>query len=363
MSELTKELKRKRENSIISRSFYLPQAEQFIHNRIVGGGPADVDEWPWSVALIIKPIRTSSFAPPGSLGLHFCGGTLISQTLVLTAAHCVIDKDARKINVKVGEHDFGKGNETLSALYDVRKITLHDGYVPDTFENDIAILRISKKVEINRSVKPICLPSKNDSPGRNKESRQLNDETTAVVIGWGTTSFGGPKSSILREVDIKIEDTDRCARAYSDFNSNENTNTILPTMLCAGESGKDSCQGDSGGPLNCRHKGSNRWELCGITSFGFQCSSALPGVYTKVDEYLDWLEEVTSSPKDKTEEKTVINNDPDEDEDSEPLTTTETPLTTTQIIINSNSTSKPNTPRIGKQSDINDNELGSSSFP
>ena len=88
MSELTKELKRKRENSIISRSFYLPQAEQFIHNRIVGGGPADVDEWPWSVALIIKPIRTSSFAPPGSLGLHFCGGTLISQTLVLTAAHC-----------------------------------------------------------------------------------------------------------------------------------------------------------------------------------------------------------------------------------------------------------------------------------
>ena len=362
MSELTKELKRKRENSIISRSFYLPQAEQFIHNRIVGGGPADVDEWPWSVALIIKPIRTSSFAPPGSLGLHFCGGTLISQTLVLTAAHCVIDKEATKINVKVGEHDFGKGNETLSALYDVRKITLHDGYVPDTFENDIAILRISKKVEINRSVKPICLPSKNDSSGRNKESRQLNDETTAVVIGWGTTSFGGPKSSILREVDIKIEDTDRCARAYSNFNTNENTNTILPTMLCAGESGKDSCQGDSGGPLNCRHKDSSRWELCGITSFGFQCSSALPGVYTKVDEYLDWIEEVTSSTKDKTEETTVIHNDPDEDEDSEPLTTTETPLTTTQIIINSNSTSKPNTPRIGKQRDINDNELGSSSF-
>ena len=252
--------------------------------------------------------------------------------------------------MKVGEHDFGKGNETLSALYGVSKITLHDGYVPDTFENDIAILRINKKVEINRSVKPICLPFQNDSSGRNKESRQLDDETTAVVIGWGTTSFGGPKSSILREVDIKIENTDRCARAYSDFDSNESRNTILPTMLCAGDNGKDSCQGDSGGSLNCRHKDSNRWELCGITSFGFQCSSALPGVYTKVDEYLDWIEEVTSSKNDDTEDITIPNNVTVEDEETDILTTTEAPLTTTREgDTSSRSTTAPNIPRLGNK--------------
>ena len=348
MSELTKELQRKRENSIISRSFYLPQAEQFIHNRIVGGGPADVDEWPWSVALIFKPVRTTSFTPPGSLGLHFCGGTLISQTLVVTAAHCVINKETERIKIKVGEYDFGKDNETLSALYDVNNVMMHKGFVQETFENDIAILRISQKVELNRSVQPICLPFENRK--NNKEPRQLHSETTAVVIGWGTTFFGGPKSSVLREVDIRIEDSTRCARAYSDFNPNDNTNTILPTMLCAGENGKDSCQGDSGGPLNCQHKDNNRWELCGITSFGFQCSSALPGVYTKVDEYLDWIEEVTSSKNDDTEGTTIPNKDTDKDEENDILTTTEAPsTTTTKDGSSSSSTTAPNIPRLGNK--------------
>ena len=342
---MSKELQRKRENSIVSRSFYLPQPEQFIHNRIVGGGPADVDEWPWSVALISKPVRTSSFAPPGSLGLHFCGGTLISQTLIVTAAHCVIDKDAEKIKVKVGEHDFQKDNETLSALYDVQKVTLHHGYVPETFENDIALLRISQKVEFNRSVKPICLPL--ESSGKSKEPRQLEDETTAVVIGWGTTFFGGPKSSILREVNIKLEDAERCARAYSDFNTNENSKTILPTMICAGENGKDSCQGDSGGPLNCRHKHSNKWELCGITSFGFQCSAALPGVYTKVDEYLDWIEEAATSPREDIEETTQPADDKNKDDGIEILTTETPPLTTPENDIITSIPSIPNVPRLG----------------
>ena len=125
---MTKAIQKKRENSISSRAFFLPQAEQDIHTRIVGGGPADIDEWPWSAALIIKPTRISAFAPPGSLGLHFCGATLISQTLVLTAAHCVVDKAKDRIKVKLGEHDFSKNNDTLSALYDVAEVIMHPKY-------------------------------------------------------------------------------------------------------------------------------------------------------------------------------------------------------------------------------------------
>ena len=146
-------------------------------------------------------------------------------------------------------------------------------------------------------------------------------------------------------MDIKIEDTDRCARDYSDFNPNQNANTILPTMLCAGENGKDSCQGDSGGSLNCRHKDSNKWELCGITSFGFQCSAALPGVYTKVDTYLDWIEEVASSSRDDIEE-TILSVDTNEDGDIESLTTQVTPSITPEKDV---TTTTPNTPRLGNQ--------------
>ena len=129
---------------------------------------------------------------------------------------------------------------------------------------------------------------------KDKEARRLDGDTTAVVVGWGTVFYGGPKSSILREVNIKIEDHDRCKDAYLNLDDNQRKNHIYPTMLCAGENGKDSCQGDSGGPLNCRHKNHDHWELCGIVSFGVQCSSALPGVYTDVVKYLDWIEEAAS---------------------------------------------------------------------
>ena len=87
----------------------------------------------------------------------------------------------------------------------------------------------------------------------------------AIVVGWGTIYFGGPTSDTLQEVNVRVWDNQECANNYQQLGR-----TVLDTMLCAGETNRDSCQGDSGGPLNCLVN--NKWELCGVVSWGAKCA-------------------------------------------------------------------------------------------
>lgn len=231
--------------------------------RIVGGVHAVANSWPWQVRL---------YADGG-----LCGGTLIDTRHVLTAAHC-FDPPLNLQNhyVYVGLHDINKpvyGEQKIGA----ERIFIHESYSTTTQENDIAIIRLAKPVTISDNINVICLPG--------PEATAAN--VTVWVAGWGTTSFGGSTSPILKQTSLHTMPT-RCGSIYRNFNSTK--------QMCAGAygGGRDTCQGDSGGPLMYEFNG--QWYLNGVVSYGHECArDGYPGVYCRVKHYLPWIQSKLSA--------------------------------------------------------------------
>ncbi|XP_055542185.1 proclotting enzyme-like [Wyeomyia smithii] len=230
--------------------------------KIAGGRPADPQEWPWMAALIANLGQQS-----------FCGGVLVTDRHVMTAAHCVLNLKINQFLVRLGEYDFTQYNETRSRDFRVTEIRSHVDFDPVTYENDIAILKLFRPSLFNSYIWPICMPPLDDSWAGYR----------AIVVGWGTQFFGGPHSKVLMEVDLPIWSNKECQEVY--------INRIFETSLCAGnyEGGKDSCQGDSGGPLMVQLP-NKRWVSVGIVSWGIRCGEANhPGIYTRVGSYVRWV--------------------------------------------------------------------------
>jgi len=232
--------------------------------RIVGGVQAVPNSWPWQVRLHAN----------GGL----CGGSLIDTRHVLTAAHCFAPSPVlQNHEILVGIHDVGKpvyGEQR----YGAQKIFIHEAYNTNTQENDVAIIRLSRPVTISDTVNVICLPG--------AEAKNVND--TLWVAGWGTMSFQGSVSPVLKQTSLHHMPTD-CPRVYGNFNNQK--------QMCAGAhgGGRDTCQGDSGGPL--MYESNGQWFLNGIVSFGFECArDGYPGVYTRVSYYLPWIHSKVASP-------------------------------------------------------------------
>jgi len=235
----------------------------------VGGKPASPTDWPFIVALLTKQNLR-----------QYCGGTLISKRYVLSAAHCLVPFKSSDIKVRVGEYDFDNPEANRASDFDVSEIINHKDYDRQTQENDIALVRMSDEVTYGQFVQPACLAP----PGQDFANRQ------AYVIGWGTTSFGGSSSRVLREVQIPVWEQSDCITAYKDKVE------PFPKMMCAGirTGGRDSCQGDSGGPLLTQVGRSTSWYLIGVVSWGIECARPdRPGVYSRVNEYLQWIEDNT----------------------------------------------------------------------
>ncbi|XP_058822335.1 proclotting enzyme-like [Topomyia yanbarensis] len=230
--------------------------------KITGGRPADPKEWPWMAALLLNQADQS-----------FCGGVLITDRHVLTAAHCVVNLKIHQFLVRLGEYDFTHYNETRSRDFRVTEIRSHVDFDPVSYENDIALLKLFRPSFFNSYIWPICMPPLDDSW----------DGYRAVVVGWGTQFFGGPFAKVLMEVDMPIWSNSDCQNVY--------INRIFETSICAGdhEGGKDSCQGDSGGPLMIQLP-NKRWVTVGIVSWGIRCGEANhPGIYTRVSSYVRWV--------------------------------------------------------------------------
>ncbi|XP_018348548.1 PREDICTED: proclotting enzyme-like isoform X2 [Trachymyrmex septentrionalis] len=234
-----------------------------MKTRITGDQPADTKEWPWMAALLLTRQEAT----------QYCGGVLITDRHILTAAHCVYRYDPHYITVRLGEYDFTKVDETRALDFMVSEIRIHRDFELNTYENDIAIIKIHRPTVFNSYIWPICLPP----------VQQSFENKDAIVIGWGTQYYGGPASTILLETKVPVWPQEKCIRSF--------TQLIPNTTLCAGayEGGRDACQGDSGGPL-LHQLANGRWVNIGIVSWGIRCGDpGYPGIYTRVNSYLDWI--------------------------------------------------------------------------
>ncbi|KAH8270196.1 hypothetical protein KR018_005500 [Drosophila ironensis] len=228
-------------------------------NRIVGGTQVRTNKYPW-IAQIIR----GTFL--------FCGGTLINDRYVLTAAHCVHGMDMRGVSVRLLQLD--RSSTHLGVTRSVAFAHAHVGYDPVSLVHDIALLRLDQPIPLVDPIRPACLPS---------NWLQNFDFQKAIVAGWGLSQEGGSTSSVLQETVVPIITNAQCrATSYKSM--------IVDTMLCAGyvrTGGRDACQGDSGGPLIVRDR---IFRLAGVVSFGYGCAKPdAPGVYTRVSRYLDWI--------------------------------------------------------------------------
>lgn len=229
--------------------------------RIVGGRPAKSGSWPWQVQLLY-------------FGSHYCGGALLTDQWIVTAAHC-LDQNVDPADWELSFGSYKKREaDTFSQTYAVTQIILHDGYNENNNNNDIALMKIEGRVTMNDRVQTICLPIAEPA-----------HQEICYATGWGSTKGSGGDGA-LKQVDLPVVVNDVCnSEEYLDGRVNDN-------MICAGHElgGHDTCQGDSGGPFVCKRGG--KWELSGVTSWGLGCARPKsPGVYTNVLKYIDWIQE------------------------------------------------------------------------
>ncbi|XP_004449759.1 coagulation factor IX [Dasypus novemcinctus] len=233
--------------------------------RVVGGENAKAGQFPWQVLL------------NGKINA-FCGGTIVNERWVVTAAHCIEPGDS--ITVVAGEHNTEKEEQTEQTRNVVQAI-LHHNYnaTINKYNHDIALLKLDKPLTLNSYVTPICIA--------NKEYTNLYLRFgTGYVSGWGKIFNRGRSATVLQYLRVPLVDRATCLRSTR-F-------TIYNNMFCAGfsEGGKDSCQGDSGGPHVTEVEGTNF--LTGIISWGEECAiKGKYGIYTKVSRYVNWIKENT----------------------------------------------------------------------
>jgi len=244
----------------------LPHEQSVGIGRIVGGEEASDGEFPFQVSL--RSI--------GALGsTHFCGGSIIDESWVLTAAHCCAGQSSRSMHIVAGGiklNNFENEEENR----DVEAIIGHESYSSQDLSNDICLLKLSEPFEWTDFIQPIALP---------ESLQQTPAGTIATITGWGTLSegaFGLP--NVLHKVDIPVISDEDCDNAYAAAGYG-----TIDSMICAGlpEGGKDSCQGDSGGPFFTQGEEAT---VLGVVSWGIGCARAgYPGVYTEVSYFIDWI--------------------------------------------------------------------------
>ncbi|XP_035901879.1 trypsin-1-like [Anopheles stephensi] len=233
------------------------------NSKIVGGHEAEIGRYPWMAALYYN-------------NRFICGGSLINDRYVLTAAHCVFGSDRSRFRVKLLMHDRAVPKEDSFERKVSYIMTNWFVNVLVFITNDVALLKLSEPVPLGDTIVPVCLP-----PEGNTYAGQ-----EGIVTGWGKLG-DGTFPMRLQEVHVPILGNEDCHNQtrYFRFQINDR-------MMCAGipEGGKDSCQGDSGGPMHVFDAEANRFVIAGVVSWGFGCAQPrFPGIYARVNRFISWI--------------------------------------------------------------------------
>ncbi|KAI5750266.1 hypothetical protein M8J76_014210 [Diaphorina citri] len=226
--------------------------------RVVGGKKSELGAWPWLIALYRD-------------GFFHCGGVVLDESWVMTAAHCVDGFEKHYFEVYAGMLRRFSFSPT-EQVRPVSRIVMHSMFKRAEMTNDLALLQLAAPLRYNRYVRPICLPDVTETP---------EPYSTCTAVGWGAVFEHGPDPDHMREVQVPILPA---CKHYEDR---------IADVICAGmpQGGRDTCQGDSGGPLLCPVPGSQgRWYVAGVVSHGEGCARPNePGVYTRVSQFVPWL--------------------------------------------------------------------------
>eukprot|EP00062_Callorhinchus_milii_P005437 gi/632944860/ref/XP_007887731.1/ PREDICTED: chymotrypsin A-like [Callorhinchus milii] len=228
------------------------------YSRIVNGEDAVSGSWPWQISL------------QDYSGWHFCGGSLLNENWVVTAAHCGVGQSHY---VVLGAHNKCSSSED-NVVVGVARAFTHPNWDSYNINNDVTVVKLKSSVTFTPRISPVCLASNPDLfPGGKM----------CMTSGWGLTNpFDSNTPCILQQAALPLLTYEQCNNIW--------TNMITDAMICAGAAGATSCMGDSGGPLVCQNGGA--WNLVGIVSWGSgYCSTSTPAVYTRVTMFRSWIEQ------------------------------------------------------------------------
>ncbi|XP_077982628.1 uncharacterized protein LOC144437547 isoform X2 [Glandiceps talaboti] len=238
--------------------------------RIYGGRAAKKRKWPW-MAMLFDSNRKQTF----------CGGVLLNRQWVITAAHCILNSETTRDNLRIylGKY-YSSKTEREEREFKVEDVHPHPKFNQSTYDSDIALVKLFTSAELTDRITPVCVP---DVVVANNT---LQSQKSGWVTGWGRTKLKHDNVlGKLQQVRLQIVEHLQCAKKYADAAITDNMFCALPAKR--GQR-KDACSGDSGGPFV--RKISGRWYLIGLVSWGQGCAEPnFPGVYTTVSKFNDWI--------------------------------------------------------------------------
>ncbi|PZC86953.1 hypothetical protein B5X24_HaOG200355 [Helicoverpa armigera] len=238
-------------------------------SRIVGGTPTSISAYPYMTNMQRNVL--------GIWWAQSCGGSLLTRTSVLSAAHCFHGDSAWQWRAVLGS----SLSDSEDIVHTLNRVVLHPQYDHSALNFDVAILHFNNPAVYSNNVQAGSIAGSN---------YHVADGATVTHIGWGRLWDQGPTSQQLMRVDVNIINHQLCTERYAYLKSQENYGwlpDVTSNMLCAGvlnEGGRDACGGDSGGPLLHNHV------IVGITSWGYRCAHPLyPGVNARVSYFSNWI--------------------------------------------------------------------------
>lgn len=257
-------------SALVTLTSVLPaSASPRVQPRVVGGAPTPITAAPWQVAV---------FAGGNSL----CGGSLISSTWVITAAHCLSGAPTPRVFAGITTLAERSGANELPVV----RTVIHPNYDSTRYTADLALIELGRPITPSDSMRVIPLPAAQDPLTWPPVG------TPAQISGWGATAFGSGSVPDLRQATVQVlvgPEGGACGSYGSGYD--------VRASICAGlpQGGVDTCQGDSGGPLVIDVAGTPT--LAGVTSVGNDCGQAtFPGIYARLTTYLDWVRSVVPVP-------------------------------------------------------------------